>query len=289
MYSCNNDDDNVEITPPRDRGEEAIRAQAEIEGFLQTHFYNYEEFQNAGSNPDFDFQVRFDSIAGDNSEKTPLIEQVSSIVVRDRIDTSVEYKLYYLKAAEGQSESPNFCDAVTTNYRGTSLGLETFDSSATAVRLDLSQTITGFQEIYPLFKGAGTVNTNPDGTFSFENFGVGAVFVPSGLAYYQSGSSSISAYEQLIFTFQVFATEILDHDGDGIPSFMEDLNGNKNLLDDNTDIDSEPLGNRVPNYLDVDDDGDGRLTRDEIRIVGGNVTFPDSNGDGIPDYLDPNI
>jgi len=38
--------------------------------------------------------------------------------------------------------------------------------------------------------------------------------------------------------------------------------------------------------LDTDDDGDGILTIDEIKDASGNVTFPDSDNDGVPDYLD---
>ncbi len=40
-------------------------------------------------------------------------------------------------------------------------------------------------------------------------------------------------------------------------------------------------------FLDPDDDGDGRPTRDEIIINEyGTITFPDTDGDGIPDHLD---
>ena len=65
---------------------------------------------------------------------------------------------------------------------------------------------------------------------------------------------------------------------------MEDLNGNQYLMDDDTD------GDGVPNYMDPDDDGDRRLTRDEIIIhEDGTLEFPDKNNNGIPDYLDPSI
>jgi len=145
--------------------------------------------------------------------------------------------------------------------------------------------IRGLQQALIEFKGAAEIIENPDGTVSFEDYGIGAVFIPSGLGYFQFPPSGIiGAYEQLIFSFELFATEIADHDGDGIPSYMEDLNGNQNLLDDDTD------GDGLPNYLDDDDDGDERLTRDEIIIhPDGTLEFPDRNGNGIPDYLDPTI
>jgi hypothetical protein len=69
VLSCKKDD-GVDAIPPRDRGEEAIPSTTEIETFLATHFYNYEEFDNPPAN--FKFRIKFDTIAGDNASKTPL-------------------------------------------------------------------------------------------------------------------------------------------------------------------------------------------------------------------------
>ena len=44
-------------------------------------------------------------------------------------------------------------------------------------------------------------------------------------------------------------------------------------------------GNGIPNYLDNDDDGDGVLTIDEYDVNADGVA-DDSDGDGTPDYLD---
>ena len=71
---------------------------------------------------------------------------------------------------------------------------------------------------------------------------------------------------------------------------MEDLDGNGYLFDDNTDLDSERNAGVLPlaDFRDSDDDDDGIPTRDEIEIdANGNITFPDSDGDGTPDYRDP--
>lgn len=287
--SCNNDDDRPDPPPPpRDRGPEAVRAQEEIEAFLQTHFYNYEDFQNDPDN----FKIKFDTIAGDNASKTPLIDQVEFKEVVDIVDPSVTYKLYYLKVREGGGDRPNFSDYTTNTYEGMTLGLEVFDNAVTPVRLSLVGVgstpgiIRGLQLTLIEFKGASTVTDNPDGSLSFEDYGIGTVFVPSGLGYYQypPSTAGIIPYDQLIFSFELFAREIADHDGDGIPSYMEDLNNNQYLMDDDTD------GDGIPNYMDNDDDGDRRLTRDEIIInEDGSLEFPDKNGNGIPDYLDPSI
>ena len=60
-----------------------------------------------------------------------------------------------------------------------------------------------------------------------------------------------------------------------MPSYLEDLNNNGFLFDDNTDLEEEIANNRaiLPNYFDTDDDGDGTPTSCEI-----------SRG---LDYLDP--
>jgi len=45
-------------------------------------------------------------------------------------------------------------------------------------------------------------------------------------------------------------------------------------------------GDGIPDYLDADDDGDGVLTKDEDANGNGNPLDDDTDGDGIPDYLD---
>ena len=81
----------------------------------------------------------------------------------------------------------------------------------------------------------------------------------------------------------IISVELIRDDNDGIPAFLEDINGNGNLDDDDTD------GDGIPNYLDIDDDGDNVLTKDEKPDPNndGNLSdAQDTDGDGIPDYLD---
>ena len=213
-------------------------------------------------------------------------------MVQDRVNEDVQYKLYYLKAIQGEGESPDFPDIVRINYEGTYVndeesqeGVMLFDSSVIPVQFDLTQIVNGLQDALIEFNAGTGFITNPDGTVEYENFGVGAVFMQSGLGYYvsppQGSAVTIPLYSQLIFSFQLFEREVGDQDEDGIPSIMEDLNENGLEEDDNTD------GDALNNYIDADDDNDGRPTEDEIIInEDGSITFPDEDGDGIVDYLD---
>lgn len=337
ISSCRNDDgQGIETVPPLPRGPQSLVDQDVIEEYLSTHFYNYEEFENPSS--DFDFKIRFDTIAGDNADKTPLLSQVEFKMVQDREETDVEYKLYYLNVIEGGGKSIKFPDVATMSFEGTSilrreivdendldgdgntaenleiLDIVRFDSANSPIQLDLTQIVNGLQDALVEFKTATQIIENNDGTLSFENHGVGAVFAPSGLGYYTvpPPMSGIPIYAELIFTFQTFDVRIGDQDGDGVPTSVEDRNGNLIEEDDDSDVDT------LPDFLDNDDDNDLRLTLEEIEtneytISPGNeepvlapnevevdreidpvtgaitistIILTDTDGDGIADYLD---
>ncbi|WP_289045148.1 hypothetical protein [uncultured Olleya sp.] len=80
---------------------------------------------------------------------------------------------------------------------------------------------------------------------------------------------------------EMSCTDLTDSDADGVLDFNEDLNGNNNLDDDDTDLDG------IADYLDEDDDNDGVNTIDEDYDNDGNPMNEDSDADQIPDYLDP--
>ena len=105
------------------------------------------------------------------------------------------------------------------------------------------------------------------------------MFVPSGLAYF-SGNSTGAIYDNLIFKIELLQMEEQDHDSDLVPSYLEDLNDNIDVTDDDTDEDG------LPNFIDLDDDGDGVLTINE-DIDGDGDPTNDIGANGIPKYLDP--
>ncbi|UXP31766.1 PKD domain-containing protein [Reichenbachiella agarivorans] len=75
-----------------------------------------------------------------------------------------------------------------------------------------------------------------------------------------------------------------DDDGDGIPTQLEDINGNQNPQDDDEDKDTKP------NYLDDsdDEDGDGKPDIEECdqEASNGEGLPCDCDGDGIPNFID---
>ncbi len=301
LYACKNDDNGTVIEPPRDRGEQALADDELLREYLETHFYNYEEFQNPPAN--FDYKIVIDTIEGSNSNKIPLINQVETKVV-NRVET--DQNLYVLRAREGENEIVTIADSTLVKYEGFLLNGSVFDSAITPVWFDLPGTtpaggvVEGFSQSLDTFKG-GTINSiSSDGTYVFNNdYGVGAMFMPSGLAYFNSTLNGIPSYSPLVFTFQVFDNNTADHDRDHVSSIAEDLNNNNFVKDDDTD------GDNIPNYVDIDDDGDGVLTVDEDLepdadllvdrdgdgnptndIGDGDPTNDDTDGDGVPNYLD---
>ena len=277
--SCKKDDDGgITVVPPRDLGEVAVENNDSIVSFLKTHFYNYEEFETPPSG--FNYQIVIDTIEGVNAGKTPLFDQVTTKVIniKDEDDTDVPHTLYYLVARQGVGENPTVADSTFVNYRGNLLDGKAFDNSTVPVWFDLLSLVRGFREFMPALKKGTYVGDN-NGFPVFDNYGIGMVIMPSGLGYFSASQGSIPQYSPLLFTVSLFDVNVTDHDRDGILSIDEDVDGDGNPANDNTD------GDQFPNYFDPDDDGDGVLTINEYDENNDGIP-DDTDGDGIPDYLD---
>jgi hypothetical protein len=121
----------------------------------------------------------------------------------------------------------------------------------------------GWKDILPLFKSGDMLSGSPSEPVSYENFGAGAMFLPSGLAYFNSTPSNlVPAYSCMVFSFQLMDVEYTDLDGDGI--LNKDEVASPGTSPEFWDSD----GDEIYNYLDTDDDGDGRFTIDEMRVPG---------------------
>jgi FKBP-type peptidyl-prolyl cis-trans isomerase FkpA len=277
LFSNCNKTDTAEPIPVIPFAEQYPKDLATIETYLKSH--SMTTVNNPGLLDDQD--VTFATVtAGDASSiwgSDPLIPK-PSLLHKIVNSNGVDYKVYYISLREGTQDKPTIVDSVYVSYRGEYIYNKTeeilpatdpkkyktyitstqFEINQNPVWFPLDRVISGWSEIFPLFK-SGTFTEAANGSVTFENFGAGVMFLPSGLAYYNVGSGSIPSYSPLIFTFKLKGVNYVDNDYDRIDSRYEDINGNGIYTDDDTD------GDGRPNYLDQDDDGDNFLTKVEIR------------------------
>ena len=318
LFSCSKDNP-VETEAIREYSVQYTTDLATIEEYLKTNYIT------VTNRPGFldDQDVIFTKIPSGGTQPSVMSYLNSTsfpkLMTRDVKLHDITYKVYYLVLREGVGEKPTNVDGVLASYKGeylTQVAATTTTAAAlTATQFEeskypqsffgLTNTIVGWSEIFPQFK-KGTYTSNTDGTVSYADFGAGVMFLPSGLAYYASGSGTIPSYSPLVFSFKLYEIQRLDHDGDGISSNLEDINGDGYVYDfrntisypvtpttnaDDTDADG------IPDYLDVDDDGDNYTTKLEIKDANGVmipfVNIPDCSGNTtsttrVKKYLDKN-
>ena len=301
-FSCGDDGgDGITEVPEADRTEQQVIDNDSLVGYLQTHYVN-ETVLNNNTSISFD-NIEINKLPEDGELPNP--DQNSLLI--DLVETftttyfDVEYEYYVLRINQGGSElSPNFSDKVRVSYEGSLMDNTIFDSSISPVDFDLTATIAGWGRVLPEFNNAQDFTINSDGTVTYNNPGIGIMFLPSGLGYYSAAAGSVPVYSNLIFKFKIFQSEVNDHDFDNVPSHLEDINENYDLTDDNSDDDT------FADFVDSDDDNDGTLTVDEDLepdtdltvdrdgdgdptndIGDGDPTNDDTDGDGIPNYLYP--
>ena len=285
------------VEPPRDFATQYTADNTVIEDYLKANFITI--INHAGFDDDQD--VTISPIT--NGETSIWDQTVYQLKTRNISIHNITYKTYYLVLRTGLGESPSNVDGVLASYKGDYL--EPIASTTSAVAtvtatkfeevkypqsiLSLNSAINGWSEIFPQFK-TGTYaphldsNGNADGTITYKDFGAGVMFLPSGLGYYNTGSGAIPPYTSLVFSFKLYEIQRLDQDADGIPSYLEDLDGYmydyRNIVNyptapvdairyaDDTDKDG------IPDFLDVDDDGDNYTTKLEIKNPATGLPYP---------------
>ncbi|SFZ95079.1 hypothetical protein SAMN05428642_1079 [Flaviramulus basaltis] len=291
FLSCNKDDGGgTTVVEIRDRAEQQIVDNDSIIGYLETHYYNSSAFDASNTNPNTKDLVISKLEEGEVLEdgNTLLIDAVET---KTAVYAETNYTFYILKLNQGGGEDmPKFADQVRVKYEGFTLDNEIFDSAITPVSFDLTSLVPGWRKVIPFFNTSESFDDNGDGTVSYSNHGAGVMFLPSGLGYFSNATVGIGAYSPIAFKFDLLQMEENDHDGDGVPSYNEDLNGdgefsvNFSDLADETDDDTD--GDGTPDYADADDDGDGIPTIYEDLNKDGDPTN-DIGSNGIPNYLDP--
>lgn len=295
MFSCNNDDDGPFIEPLRERGPQAMVDDAILVDFLTTHAYNDLDFEKENhtlTNNDIIFyKIENDAIDTNRSSKQRLIDSNKLLKIKVK-ESGIEQTLYILQIREGSGRPVSRVDDVNTSFRGnninnvnniTSINSTIIEGSETEIGwLSLfinsnTQSIPGLSVGLSQFKTASAGNDQEPcnvykigdtGEIKIENndFGIGALFIPSGLGFYGRliQNTGIREYNNLVYTFSLFNVDYLDHDGDGVLSRIE-LIDPKNADITFTDFDTDNDG--IANFLDSNDDGDKKLTIDEIVIL----------------------
>lgn len=134
------------------------------------------------------------------------------------------------------------------------------------------------------FKGADTTITKLNNVFYYRTYS-NATISGTDLFCNDIPPSDINIINDYVSTNTdaLISTTLTEDDNDGVPAALEDINGDGNLDNDDTD------GDGLPNYLDEDDDGDNVLTKNEKPDpnTDGNLSdAQDTDADTIPDYLD---
>lgn len=203
-FSCGDDGaDNVIEVPEADRTEQQVIDNDSLVGYLQTHYVNESILINNQSILFNDFEINElpeDGNLPDPDQNTLLIDLVETFTTTY---FDVEYEYYILKVNQGGSDnSPNFSDKVRVSYEGTLMDNTVFDSSITPVDFDLTSTIAGWGRVLPEFNNAEDFIINSDGTVTYNNPGIGIMFLPSGLGYYSAAAGSVPLYSNLILNLK---------------------------------------------------------------------------------------
>jgi hypothetical protein len=270
MFSCSDNTDDTVVTPPRAYDVEYAYDKAVIDTYLNDYTFDYASYLlDASKNVVFS---KFDS----NAPKPKLMSLLNAttfpkLLVKEVALHDITYKVYYLFINEGvTAKKPSRVDDVLVGYRGFylenqlgTLGTVTdFENNPYPTTLfSLGTVIRGWGEILPLF-GTGTIDaTAPaNNPTSYTNYGVGAIFIPSGLGYFNQATTSIPSYSPLVFTIKLYDVKRADQDGDKIESMNEIVrNADDTFTFTDTDVDG------IPDYLDTDDDNDGVTTINEIK------------------------
>ena len=276
FYSC---DDNIVSTPVDDFDHEAqsLIDKDSLSSFFTKHYYD----------------TSIDSVKALVAGQTPLSEDVN-LKLMNVSENEIDYELYYYVNNIGSPSIdkgfPKSVDSIFVKYEGFRINntdsiTPRFEIRETPIWFTLNSVIRGWAYGFTNFKNGDNVTNN--GPITFDNGGNGILFIPSGLAYRNAGTTGlIRSNENLIFYIELYDfIKDTDHDNDGIPSWLEDVDGDGDPRNDDTN------GDFFANYLDIDDDGDGVKTLDEDANGAGNAAhaFHDPNNPTLADYLNPEI
>lgn len=270
--ACKKDDGvDVPVIEIRDRAEQQVEDMKSINEYLNNHYYNSAELAEIGLDAGIE-DIVIIKVAENEAVPEGYTKMLDAVGESKKlVFEEVNYEYFVLEINQGGGDkSPTFADTVQILYEGSLLEGSVFDSKYVPDNnpLDLASVIPGWRKVIPDFSIAESFVENNDGTIDYYNSGLGVMILPSGLAYFSGSNTGIPSYSPLVFKFELLNMTQNDHDGDGIPSHIEDIDGDGELLTaDSTAADDDTDGDFTPDYLDTDDDGDGIPTRDELESI----------------------
>lgn len=286
LYACGTDSNPV--IDNFDHEAQAIIDNDSLVKFLRNHYYD----------------TTIDSIKLINNGQSSLYND-SHLKTIEVNENDIDYKVYvYVGENKEGSNSPSpdkgfptIVDSVYTKYQlwtitnSKNFSLKETGSEASWWNLYPSQggapsTISGWKYGFAGNLKGGYNNTTSGGKINYINGGKGIMFLPSGLAYRNNGAGTILENTNLIFYVELWDFVVgTDHDNDYVSTIYEINYENGKLSNIDTDED------RIVDYLDSDDDGDGVLTKDEDKNGDGDPRndFNDPNKPSVPDYLNRDI
>lgn len=289
LVSCGEEDETQPI-PLRDYAVQYADDLKAIDEYIDTHYMTVD-----ASN----FDVTFTKIPAGGTQQS--IRTQTQYPLKDTLiaEDGIQYKTYFIKFREGDGvngKRPTQVDSIHISYRGINLSDVQFDNATNPVWFGLQDVITGWSHLIPNFK-TGTYTTAPGpNPITFNDFGAGVMFLPSGLAYYSDSAGSVTSYTPIIFSFKLYELRYRDHDRDGIlskdernldPAIPATLRWKENPLSNTFKyVGGQTLvevpfldtdGDGRPNMIDIDDDGDGVPTKIEITNPLTGTVFPFAN------------
>ena len=285
LFSCDKSSSDSSI-PIRKFSVQYAADIAIIEDYLNTHYLDYTN-QEVIISKITETDVHPSMMSLLNSETYP------KLLVKEVALDDIIYKVYYFKLrADNPSDTaiaPSRADEVLTSYRGSYLNYTSVtENEVTTTTLNstlfeytpnptiyfsLDRVVRGWTEIMPLFKPGNKIDVEGE-PISYTDSGAGIIFIPSGLGYYNRTQPGVPSYSPLVFSFNLLQVKYGDQDQDGILSNDEDLNGDGDFTNDDTD------GDGIQNLYDVDDDGDGYFTLTETKrpnVMINNISTPNGN------------
>lgn len=330
VANCNKSDDSggLPLVPPRDSKEVYTENIVSIEQYLKNNYMiernGIISFDSITS-PDYNNQPtifedsRLKSMVVNNEDYAAFsladpYDRTKTIFKYAKSADTVKYKMYYLVLNEGAGKKSSPIDSIFVKRANFTLKNEKITSlnhPATGGFYSFPQTIaelrgtaaaplrmyTGERQMLSLIKTAIEAGINPDGTSAFDEATAGRIiaFIPAGLGQFNSGYSTLKAYHSYIADLTLVSAFERDHDLDGISSKYEvkpEKIGTELTVHDYFELDTN--NNGVPNFLDIDDDGDGVPTRIELQYKDANGKIKHYSYDapelktcsGTPRYLD---